>query len=593
MLKNEDDIVKRQRKIIDELQTRMARYEMVEQNLRDTQSRLDAKIDMLDRIHQYTQMAFKQNEAGLLPIIAEGIVDIFQLEVGAVFSVDYQKKSLVLDEACNLDRPDQVLPLSDQGAWNKNYAFEEQVVFCEMPVTDPLWAPFDLHSIIYMPLLDNDRNLQGVIMGGLTQENHAFYSVSYEELISPFTVFCQQMNGIMNNTEALHKARAAGLARTRFLANLSHEIRTPMNAINGMLQVAERSGDKDKIMECLSTIRVASDRLLEMLGDVLDISRIEEDRLTLGHDSFDLAASITALSETFKADAGARKQTFTVSLHNINAMIVQADKMRLEQVLSNLLSNAIKFTGEGGEIKLEAERIKRDGDKVLLRFSVTDNGIGIKDELLETIFVAFEQADTSSSRKYGGSGLGLAISQHIVGLMGGRIRVESEEGKGSAFHFSVWLDLIEEQMDDCSAAEVEPVASYDFTGHKIMVVDDVEMNRMIIRTFLEDTNAILIEADNGEEALECFKQSEEHEICAILMDIQMPVMDGHTATRMIRALPRKDAQDVGILAMTANVFQEDVQQALDAGMNAHIGKPVDYANIMRHLAFYINREESK
>lgn len=576
-------MINQQQQIIEELHARMKRYEIVEQSLRDTQARLDAKIDMLDQIHQYTRLAFQQDEKGLISVITEGIVDIFQLEVGAVFSVDYSRRMLVAEGVCNLEDSLAELPLPEAGDWSRSYAYTEQVVTYEVPVSDGIWKPLSLHSIIYMPILDNDRNLRGMIMGGLTEENYCFYDVPYEELKSPFTVFCQQMNGIMNNAEALLKAKAAGMARTRFLANLSHEIRTPMNAINGMLQIAEQSDDHEKMRSCLSTIRSASDQLLSLLNGILDISRIEEDRLTLGYDSFEPKSVITSLVDSFQMDAERKRQKLSVNAQDISQLTVSGDKMRLQQVLSNLLSNALKFTPEGGHIGLDIEGLKRDGNKTLLRFAVTDDGIGIKEELKEQIFVPFEQADGSTLRKYGGTGLGLAISQHIVNLMGGNIRVESKEGIGSAFSFSVWFD-VESGPEEADQRAEAAADTYDFTGHTIMVVDDVEINRMIIGAFLEGTNVNLIEAENGEQAIQLFEQSAPGEIAVILMDIQMPVVDGFTASRTIRSLARDDARQVGILAMTANVYQEDIQQALDAGMDAHIGKPVDYGIVMRHLA---------
>ena len=563
---------------LDTLQRKTSRLELVEQNLRNTHHRLDMHLDKFTRIHQYAQQAFGiHDQEALSTLIVEGVVDVFQLEVGAVFEVNLADHTLALAGAFNLEPEERSFPIPmerfrELGLWD----FAGHKAICESPVKTPPFDSLGLSSAIFMPLFDNNRRLNGIILGGVTEAGRVIYDFNPKEMRSSFMVYCQQMNGILSNLAAIEEAHQANRAKSRFLANLSHEIRTPMNAIIGMVQVADRSQNPDEIRRCIRQIDTSSRHLLGLLNDVLDISKIEEGKLQLSDEPFDLAHMVENVHQSILQSASAKEQILTVDFHGMARFALRGDSMRLSQVLINLLSNAVKFTGTGGTIRLEVEELSRDQEQALVRFSVTDNGIGIAPEFLSRMFTPFEQADGSISRKYGGTGLGLAISQHIVELMGGRIQAQSEAGKGARFSFVVRL-AVDKEAENSPDGEAKAAAQApDFGGHTLLVVDDVEINRIIIDSFLADTGIVTEEAENGRQAVDMVLRAPPGYYSLVLMDGQMPGMDGCTATRQIRASGHPQAATLPILAMTANVFKEDVQDVLDAGMNGHIGKPVDY-----------------
>ena len=577
--------------IIDELQARMVRYESIEQDLRNTRSRLDAQIDMFTRIHAYGQMAFRESGERLYELISEGIVDIFQLEVGAVFALDFARDELVCLGSCGLEGEVAALSRPDDKCL-LHWANAKFSPICEqIEEQEELWAPLLLEKLIFIPLFGNDRKLLGVLLGGITKENQAYYDVAMKDIKSSFMVFGQQMNGIVNNMQALHAAQDAGHAKSRFLANLSHEIRTPMNAIIGMTQIAQRTREAKEVMHCIDQIGRSSAHMLALINDVLDISKVEEGKLSLGRASFDLAKMMESVLTNIHPLAQNKGLQLDVAYHHVAQTAFFGDEMRLMQVLINLASNAVKFTPEGGQVHLSARQFKRDGNKVLMQFSVRDTGIGIAQDMQEHIFEPFEQVDNSSSRRFGGTGLGLAISRRIVELMGGDIQLESRLNEGSRFFFSVWLDV--DQSQQPAEPEAPAAVAHDFRGKKVLVVDDVDINREIVRAFLDDTEVQVADAADGKEAVDIFAASGEGEFNVILMDMQMPVMDGCAATQAIRALPRADAQNVVILAMTANVFKEDVERVLAAGMDGHIGKPVNYDVLLHDLARAFALQESQ
>ncbi len=395
---------------------------------------------------------------------------------------------------------------------------------------------------------------------------------------------------VRERTEALARqtqaAEEASHAKGDFLAHMSHEIRTPLNAIIGMTQIAMRAaGDEGKVMHAVDEIALASSHLLEILNDVLDISKIEAGKLDISEEPFALRPALHEVSSIIRQRCEDRGVRFVTNLNALPPLGVVGDRMRIKQVLINLLGNAVKFTSESGEVSFLVEAKPFAKDAVDLSFSVIDTGIGMTEEQLSHLFVAFEQADNTIAGRFGGTGLGLAISQRLIRKMGGDITVASKPGKGSSFRCTLRL-----RTCDASEAPVAQTADApvpDLTGKRILLVDDIEINRMVMQELLEETHLAIDEAADGQEALERFAASAPNTYDLIFMDVQMPVLNGYDATARIRALSRPDAATVPIIAMTANAYSEDVHKALQAGMNAHLAKPIDLSAVLRVLTEYL------
>ena len=383
-------------------------------------------------------------------------------------------------------------------------------------------------------------------------------------------------------------AEAATRAKSTFLASMSHEIRTPLNAVIGMAEIAQRKAlDKaPEVVAPINEIQVASKHLLGLLNDVLDFSKIESGKLNLTCDDFVLAKAMSIFESIFMQRCEEKNIVLETNLHTLPDIMVVGDELRLRQVLINLLGNAIKFTNRGGKIHFFVTVTEISAQEVNLEFLVEDNGIGMAEAQCEKLFTAFEQTDDVVSKRFGGTGLGLAISQRLVMEMGGEITVQSVLGEGSKFQFSVVMpvrDAADSQYH--KSVEVDHVIP-DLTGKRILLVEDILVNRMIVTELLGDTHASIVEAENGEIAVAMFAASPEAHYDMVFMDIQMPEVDGYEATRRIRALKRPDARAVPIIAMTANAYREDVEKALEAGMDAHLAKPIQVDQVLRVLNEY-------
>ncbi|MDR0654250.1 MAG: response regulator [Synergistaceae bacterium] len=570
------------RDVVSELNSKTARYEVEKANMRAIRHRLDNQIELFRQIHRFTQIAFTAPSVeDLADVLSEGVVDIFQLETGAALRLDVSGDRLVLFGSCNFNSSDAEFSVSME--WLRKpelHNFKGRSVIVESPPgSDSPFVSLGLSYAVYVPIFGNDRKMAGVILGGITEEGALIFDRMPEVFSSSFLVYCQTMNGIYNNLIALDQARAGMRAKSMFLSSLSHEIRTPMNAIIGMVQIASHSDKPEEMKKCISQIDISSRHLLGLLNDVLDMSKIEEGKLVLEKSPFVLGLVLENIISGFSTTASNKGIYLTLAANGTEDMALCGDSTRLSQILINFISNALKFTESGG-VTLDVREISRDSEKILLRFAVTDTGIGMSDETISRIFSPFEQADSSMSRKYGGTGLGLSISSSIVKLMEGEICVESSPGKGSEFSFQSWFDLDTKTASAEDSSEDE-TWDQDFSGSHIMIVDDVQINREIIVTFLEDTGAICECAANGQEAVDMFAASEENYYDLIFMDVQMPIMDGCDATRSIRGMERGDAKTVAIIALTANVLKEDLQEAIASGMNGYVGKPVEYPTIMK------------
>jgi signal transduction histidine kinase/CheY-like chemotaxis protein len=393
---------------------------------------------------------------------------------------------------------------------------------------------------------------------------------------------------------ALDDARAASLAKGEFLSHMSHEMRTPMNAIIGMTGIAMGTASTEKKDYCLEKIDGASKHLLGVINDVLDMSKIEANKFVLAPHSFGFENLIHSVSNVLNFRIEEKNLEFIVNLDERLPPHVIGDELRITQVITNLLTNAVKFTPDGGTVKLNVQCLKSRGKNITILFEVIDTGIGVSAEQQSRLFTAFEQAESGTARKYGGTGLGLAIAKHIVEMMGGSIWVESEPGHGAKFAFTISLEQGEEKKTDAvsnpfftdTLSDTLPGVAPRYPGRSILIAEDVEINREIIANVLGGTGIALDFAQNGLEVLRQFEKAPE-KYNIILMDVQMPEMDGYTATRKIRALNVSRAKSVPIIAMTANVFKEDVEACLAAGMNGHLGKPIDVAALFEKIGLYL------
>ena len=382
---------------------------------------------------------------------------------------------------------------------------------------------------------------------------------------------------------AKRKSDMESLRKSTFLANMSHEIRTPMNAIISMTSMGKTAPDTERKDYCLSRISDASYHLLGVINDILDMSKIESDKLKLSFSAFNFESMINRVVSIIKSNADEKKQTITVHFDKTIPKSLMGDDQRLAQVVTNLLSNSVKFTAVGGSLTVKAELFDESGELCTIQVAVSDTGIGISPEQQENIFQIFEQAEADTTRKYGGTGLGLAIAKNLVEMMDGRIWIDSELGKGATFTFTVKLKRGGELH---AVPDVQDGIDGIFSGYSILLAEDVDINREIVLALLEPTEIQITCAENGKEAVRLFSETPE-KYNLIFMDIQMPEMDGYEATRHIRALPVPEAGEVPIIAMTANVFREDVEKSVEAGMNAHIGKPLDFNEVINKLKTYL------
>lgn len=444
--------------------------------------------------------------------------------------------------------------------------------------------PQGIVSILVVPIYLNDE-FWG-FMGFDDCRNERVFTETEEGILRSASLLiatCMLRNEI---TEALIEAKEAAdkgaQAKSDFLSNMSHEIRTPLNAITGMSAIARGTNDLVQLQSCLDKIDAASKQLLGLINDILDMSKIDAGKMQLAHETFSLIKMLDTVESLIEARVSEKKLHFTLSVSSQVPEVVVGDEMRLTQILLNLLSNAVKFTPEAGTVELSCKLLSEQGSRCRLEFAVQDSGIGITEEQQSRLFKAFEQAESSTTKRYGGTGLGLAISKQIAALMEGNIAVESTVGKGSCFTVELALAVGSAEMLEESSGTQN--IDYDFLkGRVVLLAEDVEVNKEIVTVILEEKGARIDWAENGAIALDKFKANPSG-YDFILMDVQMPVMDGLMATRAIRELDLVEARNIPILAMTANAFEEDARKCIEAGMNAHVSKPIDINQLFETLS---------
>jgi len=393
--------------------------------------------------------------------------------------------------------------------------------------------------------------------------------------------------------KAIQNAKAS-LSKSRFLSTMSHEMRTPLNAIIGMTAIGKRADDIAEKNRSFSKIEDASSHMLGVINDVLDMAKIEANKLELSPVDYSFERMLQKVITVIGYRADEKQQSLTICIDDDVPKVIVGDDQRLAQVITNLLSNAVKFTPEGGNISIGTSLVGKSDDECELRIEVVDTGIGISPSQQQKLFEMFGQADSGTSRKFGGTGLGLEISKRIIELMGGRIWIESELGKGSHFIFTFKARCSEKTFDDINKHKGNDISSETggentdnrFEGMRMLIVEDIDINREILISLLDSTGLIIDSAENGEEALKMVETAtEKYDI--IFMDIQMPVMDGLEATGLIRALPGYKKGVLPIIAMTAHVFSDDIEDCLEAGMDDHLSKPLDADRVHEILRTYL------
>lgn len=405
-----------------------------------------------------------------------------------------------------------------------------------------------------------------------TCEEFSILSESINSMVS------RLRNLLLSEQQLVQEKASLAAAKGDFLAMMSHEIRTPLNVIIGMAQLGMHSNfDDKKERDTFADINVASTHLLSLLNDILDMSKIDAGKLELSNSLFSIEEDITHIQLLISAKAREQELELVVDTEGIEHIVVNGDKLRLNQVLLNLLSNAMKFTEKNKNVTLSVKVLNKTDENISIRFMVMDEGIGMSKEKLGKIFKPFEQADAGITRSFGGTGLGLSISKSIVELMGGKINIESELGRGSRFWFDITFDYgVLEKVDDRLSALLEEGS---LSQYRALIVDDALLNRKVLCTFLEKTGIKMDEAASGEEAIEKYIYSPVGYYNIIFMDIHMPNMNGYEATEKIRRSDKMDALTVPIIAVTADAFKETEERVLVSGMNGFISKPINFAKL--------------
>lgn len=395
----------------------------------------------------------------------------------------------------------------------------------------------------------------------------------------------------------LEQAEEASQSKTSFLYQMSHEIRTPMNGIMGMLTLAQEKLDASHpAAQYLTRVEELSGHLLSLINDILDMSRIEAGKVELEEKAFSLRSLGNKLYDMFAKNLESRGINYEVNFEDMTIDYVIGDELRISQIIINFLSNAVKFTQEGEIIVTFRQMFLQDGNADLM-IRVHDTGIGMDPEFINRIFRPFEQEGADTTGKYGGTGLGMAITDQLVKLMNGEIVVKSIPGEGSDFSVFLHLPVAEgtvpaEQIEkENTAEEAESEEIEVFRGRRILVAEDNEINAMVAREILGQMGAGIDVAENGQRAVEMFDEKPENYYDFILMDVQMPVMNGRDAAKAIRRLPRKDAGEILIFALSADAFVEDERKSLESGMNGHYAKPVDFEALQKNVGAILREKE--
>ncbi len=465
---------------------------------------------------------------------------------------------------------------------------EYQELYCENMSVDTLKKTLlEEEKQIYFEYLQKGAN------GEIHWHSNQIQLISEKKKDFRVVIFTRDIDHIKRKDEekkkelqkALNIAEKANKIKSEFISRMSHDIRTPMNVIVGMSEIASTFLDNpQKMGECLEKINGAVRFLSCMLNDIVDMSWIDSKKLILVEQEFNLHSMVEKITSMISLPIEEKKQSFNIVIDKSVMVNYISDELRLTQILLNLLNNSIKYTENEGNITLTIKQIQRQGEKVILQFQIKDNGIGMSEEFQKVLFEPFEQEGVTEGRVFEGSGLGLTITKNLVQLMGGNIYFESKLGEGTTFIVELPFIMTKQLQEETNSNSDEQMG---FQKERVLVVEDNDINLEIVQTILESWNLVVDSAENGLEAVERFKNSELGWYRLVLMDIRMPVMDGMTATKEIRALKRADARVVPIVALTANAFQEDSQYAESIGMNEYLTKPIEMELLYQKLKEFI------
>ena len=458
----------------------------------------------------------------------------------------------------------------------------EEYYFCSAPIAPKDWSVAFIAQSKYLDDVSGNAFSRIILYIGLI-----FILLGTAIVYLVITIY--KNKSIKKSNEEIIKLNndleSATKAKSDFLSNMSHDIRTPINGIIGMTTIAKNvPGNPDKTNECLNKIEGASSHLLSLINDVLDMTRIERGKTEISSNPIDIRTIFDNCCSIIKGQISDRDLEFNTEFYCDHPHIF-GDELHLRQIFINILGNAVKFTQDGGKINFTCKEMNVVENKINLSFEIEDTGIGMRQEFLDKIFEPFSQDEGGARSKYNGTGLGMAISKQLTDLMDGTINVQSELGKGSKFTVTIPFEINTEEV----VKEVHIPSSTNLTGVKLLLVEDNELNMEIASELLEEAGAIITQAGNGLQAVNLFIDNDPGTFDAILMDIMMPVMSGLEAAKTIRSLPRDDALTIPIFAMTANAFESDIKATKEAGMNAHLSKPIQIDEVIKTIAYFLER----
>ena len=581
--------------------------------------RYKIKLQSMDVIlHQISRMDQAENERDLALIIPSLLQAIGQYtNADRVYIFDWvteKRDSLgntyewcakgVKPEIDNL----KDVPISLMPSWMEKFNKQETIVIRDLetireaaPQEYEFLKAQEIHSVIAVPIyarhtmngfigVDNPDLMQNEISINLLSDVGGHLGCVREA----FKNIRQLKAAVEQATKSAEEAKRANLSKEMFLRRMSHDIRTPLNGIIGMLKIAEKyDDDVEKLRESRKKVLHSTDYLLDLINNVLDISKLESGSLVLENKPFDLVELLNRQQTVIEMSAYESGIRFCGGITNstIHHRYLNGSPLYLNRILMNITSNAIKYNRLGGTVSTSCNEVFSDEDQAVFEFVCSDTGLGMSTEFQKHVFEPFAREGKETTTSFSGSGLGLSIVKDIVKLMNGRIEFESEEDVGTTFKIVIPFSIDTSQESRKYGEELD--TDEDFSGYTALLVEDNDLNMEIARTILEDMGFIVSEARNGKEAVSVFAHSEPNTFDFIFMDIMMPVMDGMEAARQIRGMERSDASTVPIIAMTANAFEEDRQECLNAGMNEHVAKPIDINVLKKVLRHVINHDQKK